>query len=79
VLVGQNSTLQMLGGRREAGVPESATQSQSPATPAQPAQAATKSPKAKGGKKGRQDAAPSQQPPQPLPDDFPPMDDEAPF
>ncbi|EMO2830544.1 single-stranded DNA-binding protein, partial [Klebsiella pneumoniae] len=23
--------------------------------------------------------APSQQPPQPLPDDFPPMDDEAPF
>ncbi|HIB5363132.1 TPA: single-stranded DNA-binding protein, partial [Klebsiella pneumoniae] len=75
VLVGQNSTLQMLGGRREAGVPESATQSQSPATPAQPAQAATKSPKAKGGKKGRQDAAPSQQPPQPLPDDFPPMDD----
>ncbi|HBR0348240.1 TPA: single-stranded DNA-binding protein, partial [Klebsiella pneumoniae] len=54
VLVGQNSTLQMLGGRREAGVPESATQSQSP-------------------------AAPSQQPPQPLPDDFPPMDDEAPF
>ncbi|HBQ0790647.1 TPA: single-stranded DNA-binding protein, partial [Klebsiella pneumoniae] len=26
-----------------------------------------------------QDAAPSQQPPQPLPDDFPPMDDEAPF
>ncbi|HED3220243.1 TPA: single-stranded DNA-binding protein, partial [Raoultella ornithinolytica] len=42
-------------------------------------QAATKSPKAKGGKKGRQDAAPSQQPPQPHPDDFPPMDDEAPF
>ncbi|HBT4425068.1 single-stranded DNA-binding protein, partial [Klebsiella quasipneumoniae] len=34
---------------------------------------------AKGGKKGRQDAAPSQQPPQPLPDDFPPMDDDAPF
>ncbi|HBZ6096648.1 TPA: single-stranded DNA-binding protein, partial [Klebsiella pneumoniae] len=74
-----NGTLQMLGGRREAGVPESAAQSQSPATPAQPAQAATKSPKAKGGKKGRQDAAPSQQPPQPHPDDFPPMDDEAPF
>ncbi|EKS0503218.1 TPA: single-stranded DNA-binding protein, partial [Klebsiella pneumoniae] len=23
--------------------------------------------------------APSQQPPQPLPDDFPPMDDDAPF
>jgi single-strand DNA-binding protein len=79
VLVGQNGTLQMLGGRRESGVPESAAQPQSPATPAQPAQAATKSPKAKGGKKGRQDAAPSQQPPQPLPDDFPPMDDDAPF
>ncbi|HBU3630860.1 TPA: single-stranded DNA-binding protein, partial [Klebsiella pneumoniae] len=45
----------------------------------QPAQAAAKSPKAKGGKKGRQDAAPSQQPPQPLPNDFPPMDDDAPF
>mgnify|MGYP000670043319 CR=1 FL=1 len=70
VLVGQNGTMQMLGGRRESGVP---------ATPAQPAQAAAKSPKAKGGKKGRQDAAPSQQPPQPLPDDFPPMDDDAPF
>ncbi len=28
VLVGQNGTLQMLGGRREAGVPESAAQSQ---------------------------------------------------
>ncbi|HBW6518815.1 TPA: single-stranded DNA-binding protein, partial [Klebsiella pneumoniae] len=27
----------------------------------------------------RQDAAPSQQPPQPLPNDFPPMDDDAPF
>ncbi|VGD77579.1 single-strand binding protein [Klebsiella pneumoniae] len=79
VLVGKNGTLQMLGGRRESGVPESAVQPQNPATPAQPAQAAAKSPKAKGGKKGRQDAAPSQQPPQPLPDDFPPMDDDAPF
>ncbi|SBZ44225.1 single-strand binding protein [Klebsiella pneumoniae] len=79
VLVGQNGTMQMLGGRRESGVPESAAQPQNPATPAQPAQAAAKSPKAKGGKKGRQDAAPSQQPPQPLPDDFPPMDDDAPF
>ncbi|MCB8043118.1 single-stranded DNA-binding protein, partial [Klebsiella pneumoniae] len=79
VLVGQNGTLQMLGGRRGSGEPESAAQPQSPATPAQPAQAAVKSPKAKGGKKGRQDAAPSQQPPQPLPDDFPPMDDDAPF
>ncbi len=64
VLVGQNGTMQMLGGRRESGVPESAAQPQNPATPAQPAQAAAKSPKAKGGKKGRQDAAPSQQPPQ---------------
>ncbi|AIE03863.1 TPA: single-stranded DNA-binding protein [Klebsiella pneumoniae] len=79
VLVGQNGTLQMLGGRRESGVPESAAQPQSPAAPAQPAQAPAKSPKAKGGKKGRQDAAPSQQPPQPLPDDFPPMDDDAPY
>ncbi|ART09052.1 single-stranded DNA-binding protein [Klebsiella quasipneumoniae] len=78
VLVGQNGTLQMLGGRRESGEPESAAP-QSPATPAQPAQAPAKSPKAKGGKKGRQDATPSQQPPQPLPDDFPPMDDDAPF
>ncbi|ELN4046128.1 MULTISPECIES: single-stranded DNA-binding protein [Klebsiella] len=83
VLVGQNGTLQMLGGRRESGEHESAAQPQSPAAPAQPAQAPAKSPKAKGGKKGRQDAAPSQQPPQPLPqplpDDFPPMDDDAPF
>ncbi|MDZ1345879.1 single-stranded DNA-binding protein, partial [Klebsiella pneumoniae] len=55
VLVGKNGTLQMLGGRRESGVPESAVQPQNPATPAQPAQAAAKSPKAKGGKKGRQD------------------------
>ena len=69
----------MLGGRRESGVPESAAQPQSPAAPAQPAQASAKSPKAKGGKKGRQDADPSQQPPHPLPDDFPPMDDDAPF
>lgn len=79
ILVGQNGTLQMLGGRRESGVPESAAQPQSPAAPAQPAQAPAKSPKAKGGKKGRQDADPSQQPPQPLPDDFPPIDDDAPF
>ncbi|HIF5756003.1 TPA: single-stranded DNA-binding protein [Klebsiella pneumoniae] len=79
VVVNVGGTMQMLGGRRESGVPESAAQPQNPATPAQPAQAAAKSPKAKGGKKGRQDAAPSQQPPQPLPDDFPPMDDEAPF
>lgn len=32
VLVGKNGTLQMLGGRRESGVPESAVQPQNPAT-----------------------------------------------
>ncbi|EPY4347466.1 single-stranded DNA-binding protein [Klebsiella pneumoniae] len=84
VLVGENGTMQMLGGRRESGVPESATpqlpaQPQSPAAPAQPAGAPVKSPKAKGGKKAPQSAAPSQQPPQPSPDDYPPMDDNAPF
>jgi len=59
VLVGQNGTLQMLGGCRESGVPESTAQPQSPAAPAQPVQAPAKSPKAKGGKTGRQDASPS--------------------
>ena len=44
VLVGQNGTMQMLGGRREGGPTESAApqqpaQPQSPAAPAQPAQA----------------------------------------
>ncbi|EAA9298152.1 single-stranded DNA-binding protein, partial [Salmonella enterica subsp. enterica] len=52
---------------------------QSPAAPAQPAGSPEKSPKAKGGKKPRQSTAPSQQAPQPLPDDYPPMDDDAPF
>ncbi|MCU4152194.1 single-stranded DNA-binding protein, partial [Klebsiella quasipneumoniae] len=61
VLVGQNGTMQMLGGRRGTGEPESAVpqqpaQPQDPAAPAQPAQAPAKSPKAKGGKKGRQSA-----------------------
>ena len=84
VLVGQNGTMQMLGGRRGTGEPESAApqqsaQPQSPAAPAQPAQAPAKSPKAKGGKKGRQSAAPSQLPPQPFPDDYPLTDDDAPF
>ncbi|PJX30468.1 single-stranded DNA-binding protein [Klebsiella sp. A-Nf5] len=84
VLVGQNGTMQMLGGRREGGPTESAAQQQpaqpqSPAAPAQPAQAPAKSPKAKGGKKGRQSAAPSQLPPQPFPDDYPLTDDDAPF
>lgn len=84
VLVGQNGTLQMLGGRREGNPSESAApqqpaQPQSPAAPAQPAEAPVKSPKAKGGKKAPQSAAPSQQPPQPSPDDYPPMDDNAPF
>lgn len=84
VLVGQNGTMQMLGGRREGNPSESAApqqpaQPQSPAAPAQPAEAPVKSPKAKGGKKAPQSAAPSQQPPQPSPDDYPPMDDNAPF
>ncbi|WP_411177210.1 single-stranded DNA-binding protein (plasmid) [Klebsiella oxytoca] len=84
VLVGQNGTMQMLGGRRESGVPESAApqqpaQPQDPAAPAQPAQAPAKSPKAKGGKKGRQSATPSQLPPQPFPDDYPLTDDDVPF
>jgi single-strand DNA-binding protein len=56
VLVGQNGTMQMLGGRRGTGEPESAA-------PQQPCSrvllSPAKSPKAKGGKKGRQ-ARPSQ-------------------
>jgi single-strand DNA-binding protein len=84
VLVGQNGTMQMLGGRRGTGETESATpqqpaQPQNPAAPAQPAQAPAKSPKAKGGKKGRQSAAPSQLPPQPFPDDYPLTDEDVPF
>jgi single-strand DNA-binding protein len=61
VLVGQNGTMQMLGGRRGTGEPESAAPQQppQPQSPAAPA----KSQKAKGGKKGRQDTAPSQLPP----------------
>lgn len=84
VLVGQNGTMQMLGGRRDGGPTESAApqqsaQPQSPAAPAQPAQAPAKSPKAKGGKKGRQSAAPSQLPPQTFPDDYPLTDEDVPF
>ena len=84
VLVGQNGTLQMLGGRREGNpsestAPQQPAQPQNPAAPAQPAEAPVKSPKTKGGKKAPQSAAPSQQPPQPSPDDYPPMDDNAPF
>ncbi|MDU4544616.1 MAG: single-stranded DNA-binding protein, partial [Klebsiella michiganensis] len=77
VLVGQNGTMQMLGGRRGTGEPESAAPQQppQPQSPAAPA----KSQKAKGGKKGRQDTAPSQLPPQPFPDDYPLTDDDAPF
>ncbi|QPF30551.1 single-stranded DNA-binding protein (plasmid) [Klebsiella sp. BDA134-6] len=78
VLVGQNGTMQMLGGRRE-GSPSENTAQQSPAAAAQPAEAPAKSRKAKGGTKGRQSAAPASQPPQPLPEDYPPMDDDAPF
>ncbi|HDV9907122.1 MULTISPECIES: single-stranded DNA-binding protein [Klebsiella] len=84
VLVGQNGTMQMLGGRRGTGEPESAVpqqpaQPQDPAAPAQPAQAPAKSPKAKGGKKGRQSATPSQLPPQTFPDDYPLTDEDVPF
>lgn len=79
VLVGQNGTMQMLGGRREGSPSENTAQPQSPAAPAEPAEAPAKPPKAKNGKKGRQSAAPASQPPQPLPEDYPPMDDDAPF
>ncbi|WP_404851762.1 single-stranded DNA-binding protein (plasmid) [Enterobacter asburiae] len=84
IVVGQNGTMQMLGGRRDGGqaqsaAPQQPAQPQNSAAPAQPAGTADKSPKAKGGRKGRQSAAPSQEAPQPLPDDYPPMDDDAPF
>ncbi|EGF6448531.1 single-stranded DNA-binding protein [Salmonella enterica subsp. enterica] len=83
IVVGQSGTMQMLGGRRDGGQPQSTApqqpaQPQTPATPAQPAGSPEKSPK-KGGKRGRQSTAPSQQVPQPSPDDYPPMDDDAPF
>lgn len=81
IVVGQNGTMQMLGGRRDGGQSQGAAPQQSaqPQTPAQPADAPAKSPKAKGGKKGRQSTAQPQQAPQPLPDDYPPLDDDAPF
>lgn len=75
IVVGQNGTMQMVGGRRDGGQSQSAA----PQQPAQPVDAPAKSPKAKGGRKGRQSAAQSQQAPQPLPDDYPPMDDDVPF
>lgn len=84
IVVGQNGTMQMLGGRRDGSQAQSAAlqqpaQPQNSAAPAQPAGTANKSPKAKGGRKGHQSTAPSQEAPQPLPDDYPPMDDDAPF
>lgn len=84
ILVGQNGTMQMLGGRRDGGQPQNAAplppaQPQSSAAPAQPAGTPEKSRKPKGGKTGRQSAAPSQPAPQPSPDDYPPMDDDAPY
>ncbi len=84
IVVGQNGTMQMLGGRRDGGQPQNTApqqpaQPQSPAAPAQPAEAPAKSPKQKGDRKPRQSTAPSQQAPQPLPDDYSPMDDDAPF
>jgi len=78
IVVGQNGTMQMLGGRREAGQSQNVAPQQSQTQP-QPADAQEKSPKAKGARKSRQSAAPSQQVPQPLPDDYPPMDDDAPY
>lgn len=84
IVVGQNGTMQMLGGRRDGSQPQSAApqqpaQPQNSAAPAQSADAPAKSPKPKGGRKSRQSAAPSPQVPQPLPDDYPPMDDDAPY
>lgn len=78
IVVGQNGTMQMLGGRRDGGQSHNVAPQQSQNQP-QPADAQEKSPKAKGARKSRQSAAPSQQVPQPLPDDYPPMDDDAPF
>ncbi|AOP97981.1 single-stranded DNA-binding protein [Enterobacter roggenkampii] len=78
IVVGQNGTMQMLGGRRDAGQSRNVAPQQSQTQP-QPADAQEKSPKAKGARKSRQSAAPSQQVPQPLPDDYPPMDDDAPY
>ncbi|MEG6139019.1 single-stranded DNA-binding protein [Enterobacter kobei] len=78
IVVGQNGTMQMLGGRRDAGQSQNVAPQQSQTQP-QPADAQEKSPKAKGARKSRQSAAPSQQVPQPLPDDYPPMDDDAPY
>lgn len=84
IVVGQNGTMQMLGGRRDGGQPQNAApqqpvQPQSSAAQAQPVGTPEKSPKQKGGRKGRQSAAQSQQAPQPSPDDYPPMDDDAPY
>ncbi|EIY1064833.1 single-stranded DNA-binding protein [Escherichia coli] len=84
IVVGQNGTMQMLGGRRDGGQPQSTApqqtaQPQESAAPAQPAGSPEKKPKQKGSRKPRQSSAPSQQPPQPSPDDYPPMDDDAPF
>lgn len=78
IVVGQNGTMQMLGGRRDAGQAQNVAPQQSQTQP-QPADAQEKSPKAKRARKSRQSAAPSQQVPQPLPDDYPPMDDDAPY
>ncbi|MBF4180407.1 single-stranded DNA-binding protein [Lelliottia nimipressuralis] len=84
IVTGQNGTMQMLGGRRDNGQPQSAAsqnpaQPQGPSAPTQPADTPEKSPKQKGGRKVRQSTAQSQQAPQPSPDDYPPMDDDAPY
>ncbi|EFP4353634.1 single-stranded DNA-binding protein, partial [Salmonella enterica subsp. enterica serovar Newport] len=66
------------GGQPQNTAPQQPAQPQSPAAPAQSAGSPETPPK-KGGRKPRQTTAPSQQVPQPLPDDYPPMDDDAPF
>ncbi|HBR4564651.1 single-stranded DNA-binding protein [Klebsiella pneumoniae] len=82
VLVNNNGTMQMLGrrdgGQQQNAAPQPPAQPQNSSTPAQPA-APQKSPKQKGGRKASQNTAPSQQMPQPPADDYPPMDDDAPY
>ncbi|MDL4454751.1 single-stranded DNA-binding protein [Klebsiella michiganensis] len=70
IVVGQNGTMQMLGGRRDGGASQFSGQSQ-PA-PQDPAPDAKKT----RGKGKKSVAQPEPQPPQ---GDWPPMDDEIPF
>jgi single-strand DNA-binding protein len=76
VLVGQNGTMQMLGGRRGTGEPESAA-------PQQPRSRRVLLPRLNPRKrravKKAVRAPPVSVPPQPFPDDYPLTDDDAPF